>query len=54
MDDKYSDDSHTSKHEDNSTCCGCQSVFSSSQDDITSELFDMEKLFSSQMMDGQA
>ena len=46
MDDDYNNDPHTNKHEDHSTRCGCQSVFASSQDDITSELFDIgETLF---------
>ena len=41
MYDDYNDDPHATKHEENSTRCGCQSVFASSQDDITSELFDI-------------
>ena len=41
MNDNYNDDPHATKHEEHSTCCGCQSVFASSQDDITSELFDI-------------
>ena len=41
MDDDYNDDMKTHKHDGHSTCCGCQSVFTSSQDDITSELFDI-------------
>ena len=46
MDDNYNDDPHATKHEEQSTRCGCQSVFASSQDDITSELFDIgETLF---------
>ena len=46
MDDDYNVGTHATKHEDHSTCCGCQSVFASSQDDITSELFDIrETLF---------
>ena len=46
MDDNYNDDPHATKHEEHSTRCGCQSVFASSQDDITSELFDIgETLF---------
>ena len=46
MDDDYNDDPHATKHEEHSTRCGCQSVFASSQDDITSELFDIgETLF---------
>ena len=40
MDDDYNNDPHTTKHEEHSTRCGCQSVFASSQDDIKSELFD--------------
>ena len=46
MDDDYNDDPRTNKHEEHSTRCGCQSVFASSQDDITSELFGIgETLF---------
>ena len=46
MDDDYNDDSHATKHEEHSTRCGYKSVFASSQDDITSELFDIgETLF---------
>ena len=46
MDDDYNDDPHTHKHDEHSTRCGCQSVFASSQYDITSELFDIgETLF---------
>ena len=46
MDDDYNDDPYANKHEEHSTRCGCQSVFTSSQDDITSELFDIgETLF---------
>ena len=46
MDDDNNNDPHTHKHDEHSTCCGCQSVFASSQDDITSELFDIgETLF---------
>ena len=46
MDDDYNDDPHATKHEEYSTRCGCKSVFASSQDDITSELFDIgENLF---------
>ena len=41
MDDDYNDDPHATKHEEHSTRCGCQSVFASSQDYITSELFDI-------------
>ena len=37
----YNNDPHATKHEEHSTRCGCQSVFASSQDDITSELFDI-------------
>ena len=39
MDDNYNDDLHATKHEEQSTRCGCQYVFVSSQDDITSEIF---------------
>ena len=46
MDDNYNDDPHATKHEEHSTRCGYQSMFASSQDDITSELFDIrETLF---------
>ena len=46
MDDDYNDDPHATKHEENLTRSGCQSVFASSQDDITSELFNIgETLF---------
>ena len=46
MDDDYNDDPKATTHEEHSTRCGCQSVFASSQDDITSELFDIgETLF---------
>ena len=46
MDDDYNNDPHATKHEENSTRCGCKYVFASSQDDITSELFDIgESLF---------
>ena len=46
MDDEYNNDPHTHKHDEHSTRCGCQYVFASSQDDITSELFDIgETLF---------
>ena len=46
MNDDYNDDLHTPKRDEHSTRCGCQSVFASSQDDITSELFDIgETLF---------
>ena len=45
MDDNYNDDPHTHKHDEHSTRCGCQSVFASSQDDITSELFDIRGTF---------
>ena len=41
MDDNYNNDPHATKHDDHSTRCGCQYVFESSQDDITSELFDI-------------
>ena len=41
MDYDKNDDPHNHKNDENSTCCGCQSVFSSSQDDIMSELFDI-------------
>ena len=43
MDDDYNDYPHATKHEEHSTRCGCQSVFASSQDDIMSELFDIEE-----------
>ena len=36
MDDNYNNDIHATTHEDHSTRCGCQSMFASSQDDITS------------------
>ena len=39
MDDEYNDDPYATKHEEHSTRCDCQSVFASSQDDITSALF---------------
>ena len=46
MDEDYKDDPHATKHEKYSTRCGCRSVFESSQDEITSELFDIgETLF---------
>ena len=46
MDDDENDDPHTHKHDKRSRCCGFQYVFASSQDDITSELFDIgETLF---------
>ena len=46
MDDDCNDYPHATKHDEHSTRCGCQSVFASSQDDITSELFDIgETLF---------
>ena len=54
MDDDYNDDPHATKHEEHATRCDCQSVIASSQDDITSELFDIGETFSSQIMDGQA
>ena len=41
MDDEYNNDPLTHKHDEHSTGCGCQYVFASSQDDITSELFDI-------------
>ena len=41
MDDDYNDELYTNKHDEHSTHCGCQSVFASSQYDITSELFDI-------------
>ena len=41
MDDDYNNDPHTHKHDEHSTRCGCEYVFASSQDDITSELFDI-------------
>ena len=43
MDYDYNNDLHTHKYDDHSTRCGCQSVFVSSQDDITSEIFDSEE-----------
>ena len=36
MDDDDNDVPHTHKHDEHSTCYGCQSIFASSQDDITS------------------
>ena len=54
MDDDYNYDPHTTKHEEHATRCGCKSVFASSQDDITSELFDIGETLFSQIMDGQA
>ena len=46
MDDNYKDDPHATKHDDHSTRCGFQTIFASSQDDITSELSDIgETLF---------
>ena len=46
MDDDYNDDPHATKYEEHSTRCGCQSVFASSQYDITSDIFDIgETLF---------
>ena len=46
MDDDYNNNSHATKHEEHSTRCGCQFVFVSSQDYITSEIFDIgETLF---------
>ena len=45
MDEYYNNDPHATKHEEHSTCCGCQSMFASSQDDITSELFDIGETF---------
>ena len=46
MDDNDNDDPHTHKHYEHSTCCGCKSVFESSQDYVTSDLFDIgETLF---------
>ena len=41
MDDDYNYDPHATKHEENSTRCGFRSVFASSQDEITSEIFDI-------------
>ena len=41
MDDDYNDDPEATKHEEQSTRCGCKYVFASSQNDITSELFDI-------------
>ena len=41
MYDDYNDDPYATKHEEHSTRFGCQSVFASSQYDITSELFDI-------------
>ena len=46
MDDDNNDGPHTHKNDEHLMCCVCQSVFASSQDDITSELFDIgETLF---------
>ena len=46
MDEDDNDDPHANKHDEHSTCCGCQSAFTSSKDDILSELFDIgETLF---------
>ena len=46
MDDDYNDDLHANKYEEHPTFFGCQYVLASSQDDITSELFDIgETLF---------
>ena len=54
IDDDYNDDTHTHKHDEHETRCGCQYILSSSQDEITSELFDIGETHSSQIMDGQA
>ena len=46
MDDGDNNNLHIHKLDKHSTCCGCQFFFASSQNDITSELFDIgETLF---------
>ena len=55
MDYDDNDDPHTHKHDEHSTCCGCKSVFLHHLRMILRQSYlVLEKLFSSQMMDGQA